>query len=105
MVILFDLLARLPLSVLHRLGTLIGWVIYVASSRYAARLRENLQSAGLERSQAGLRKLLHANIRESGKGVLELPWCGGVRWGRWSPASSNATAGNVLKRRKHKARG
>ena len=74
MVILFDLLARLPLSVLHRLGTLIGWVIYVASSRYAARLRDNLQSAGLERSQAGLRKLLHANIRESGKGVLELPW-------------------------------
>lgn len=74
MVILFDVLARFPLSVLHRLGTLFGWVIYLFSGRYAARLRENLQKAGLGRSESELRKLLHANIREMGKGVTELPW-------------------------------
>jgi KDO2-lipid IV(A) lauroyltransferase len=74
MVILFDVLARLPLSVLHRLGTLLGWLIYLFSRRYAARLRENLHNAGLARSASESRKLLHANIREMGKGVLELPW-------------------------------
>jgi len=70
MVILFDVLSRLPLSVLHRLGALLGWVIYLTSKRYAARLHENLQNAGIE----GGEKLLHTNIREAGKGVMELPW-------------------------------
>lgn len=74
MVVLFDLLARLPLPVLHRLGALLGWATYLFSGRYARRLRENLQHAGLEQSESGLRQLLHANIREAGKGVMELPW-------------------------------
>lgn len=74
MVILFDVLARLPLSVLHRLGALFGWVTYLSSGRYAARLRENLQHAGLARSESESRRLLHTNIREMGKGVMELPW-------------------------------
>ncbi len=74
MLILFDMLARLPLSVLHRLGALLGWVIYLSSARYAARLRENLQLAGLSCSASELRKVQHANIGEAGKGVLELPW-------------------------------
>ncbi len=74
MVVLFDVLARLPLAVLHRLGALFGWVTYISSGRFAARLRENLQNAGLSNSESDLRKLLHSNIRETGKGVLELPW-------------------------------
>jgi len=74
MVILFDVLARLPLSLLHRLGALFGWVTYLFSSRYSSRLRENLQKAGLARSESDLKKLLHSNIREMGKGVMELPW-------------------------------
>lgn len=74
MVILFDLLARLPLSMLHRLGTLLGWLTFLFSRSYAERLRENLHNAGLKHSQAESRKLLHANIREAGKGVMELPW-------------------------------
>jgi KDO2-lipid IV(A) lauroyltransferase len=74
MVILFDVLARLPLSVLHRLGVLFGWLTYLYSSKYASRLRENLQKAGLVRSESETRRLLHTNIREMGKGVMELPW-------------------------------
>ncbi|MDH2915982.1 MAG: lysophospholipid acyltransferase family protein [Gallionella sp.] len=74
MVILFDVLARLPLSVLHRLGALLGWMTYLFSKRYAARLRENLAHAGLEHAETDSRALLHANIREAGKGVMELPW-------------------------------
>lgn len=74
MVILFDVLARLPLSVLHRIGMLFGWVTYLSSGRYAARLRENLRKAGLTHSEEEFRKLLHANVKEAGKGVMELPW-------------------------------
>ncbi len=74
MVILFDVLARLPLSVLHRIGALFGWLTYLFSKRYSFRLRDNLQKAGLARSESELKNLLHTNIREMGKGVMELPW-------------------------------
>lgn len=74
MVILFDVLARLPLSVLHRFGAVLGWLTYLFSNRYAARLRENLHLAGLADSDVAYRKLLRANIREMGKGIAELPW-------------------------------
>jgi KDO2-lipid IV(A) lauroyltransferase len=74
MVGVFELLGRLSLPVLHRLGALLGWMTYLFSPQYAARMRENLFHAGLVRSEAALRKLLHENIREAGKGVLELPW-------------------------------
>ncbi len=74
MVILFDVLARLPLRALHLLGVLLGWVIYLSSGRYARRLQENLQSVDLVFSLARFRKLLRANISEAGKGVMELPW-------------------------------
>ena len=74
MVTLFDLLARLPLSVLNRMGALLGWLTYVFSHRYAERLRENLNNAELKCTESESHKLLHANIREAGKGVMELPW-------------------------------
>jgi KDO2-lipid IV(A) lauroyltransferase len=74
MIILFDVLARLPLSVLHRIGALLGWVTYLSSGRYAARLRENLRHAGVAHSEDEFRKLLRANVQEAGKGVMELPW-------------------------------
>ena len=74
MIVLFDVLARLPLSVLHRIGALLGWVTYLFSKRYSSRLRENLQKARLARSESELKSLLHTNIREMGKGIMELPW-------------------------------
>lgn len=74
MVALFEVFARLPLSVLHRLGALFGWLVYRLSPRYAARLRDNLQRANLGLDEVRFKQTLHANIREAGKGVLELPW-------------------------------
>ncbi|MHB1116818.1 lysophospholipid acyltransferase family protein [Sideroxydans sp.] len=74
MTLLFDLFARLPLPLLYRLGGPFGWLVYWSSGRYAARLRENLRLAKLADSDSEYRKLLHANIREAGRGVLELPW-------------------------------
>lgn len=73
----FDLLARLPLPVLHRLGTAFGWMTYWSSARYAGRLRENLRH-GLQfkagNVEAGFQKVLRANVSEAGKSVMELPW-------------------------------
>ena len=70
---IFRLLALLPLSWFHTTGILLGWAVYLASPRYAARLRENLAQSGLGGNDAaGIRKLLHQCIAESGKGVMEL---------------------------------
>ena len=36
MIVLFRLLARLPLSWLHAAGAVFGWIVYLASPVYAA---------------------------------------------------------------------
>jgi KDO2-lipid IV(A) lauroyltransferase len=80
MVWIFNQLAYLPLSVLHRLGAVLGWITYWSSESYAKRLRENLRY-GLKyiRGQEGFseteyRNILRASVGEVGKSVLELPW-------------------------------
>ena len=71
---LFGAMARLPLSVLHRFGVLLGWLTYLLSGRYAQRLRENLSNYNAGRHPPELRKLLHACVGEVGKSIAELPW-------------------------------
>lgn len=74
MAILFNVLARLPLPLLHHLGALLGYLVYFFSARYAKRLHENLRRSGLAESEKAYRDLLRANIREAGKAIMELPW-------------------------------
>jgi KDO2-lipid IV(A) lauroyltransferase len=62
------LLAALPLSVLHRLGALVGRVVYLVSPRYRHYLSTNLRVAGFAEPA-----LLRQAIAEAGKGLLELP--------------------------------
>ena len=71
---LFNLMARLPLRVLHSLGALLGWFTYLLSGTYSSRLRENLGSYNAGRHPPELRKLLRASVAEAGKSVTELPW-------------------------------
>ena len=71
---LFDLAARLPLSTLHRLGSVLGWMTYTLSGKYAARLRENLGYGFEGSSDKEFRKVLNANIAETGKSLIEMPW-------------------------------
>ncbi len=70
---LFRLLSLLPLPLLHAIGSVLGWVVYLSSSSYRKRLKANL-------AQAGYGKHLSAAIVEAGKGALELPfaWCAPV---------------------------
>jgi KDO2-lipid IV(A) lauroyltransferase len=66
------LLGRLPLSWLHRAGVALGWLVYWSSSRYAARMRENLFASGVCSGEAQCGALLRRAIAEAGKGMLEL---------------------------------
>jgi len=68
MSLIFRWSAYLPLSVLHMVGALLGWVAYLASPTYRRRFRENVAQAGIAPRQA------RRAIAEAGKLVTELPW-------------------------------
>ena len=69
---LLGLFARLPLWVVHVLGIFAGWGVYLASPRYARRLRENLHLSKVVSDSSSNRRLLFQAIAEAGKSVLEL---------------------------------
>ncbi len=66
-------LAQLPLRWLHGLGAMAGWLVYLASPRYARRLSENLAASAVARDPADLARLRRRVVAELGKGALELP--------------------------------
>lgn len=70
LVTLFRLLSTLPLLFLHAIGTLGGWLVYLASGAYRSKLKDNLFRAGYQTA-------LPQAISESGKSMFELPfiWC------------------------------
>lgn len=70
LVLLFRLLSFLPLPILHAIGVVVGWTVYLSSAGYRHRLQANIR-------QAGFGDHLFAAIGESGKNILELPfvWC------------------------------
>jgi Kdo2-lipid IVA lauroyltransferase/acyltransferase len=70
LVSLFRLLSGMPLPVLHGLGSVLGWLVYLASPSYRRRMKDNITRAGYAGS-------LSAAISEAGKNILELPfvWC------------------------------
>lgn len=69
---LLGLFARLPLWAVHVLGIFAGWGVYLASPRYARRLRENLYLSKVVSDSSSNRRLLFQAIAEAGKSVLEL---------------------------------
>jgi KDO2-lipid IV(A) lauroyltransferase len=68
MAFLLRVAARFPLPLLHALGVVLGWIVYLGSGRYRRYLRQNLEAAGLYNSR--LRGIV---VAEGGKAVLELP--------------------------------
>lgn len=71
MTFMLRLLARLPLSWLHRIGTAVGWLVYIASPTYAARLRENLAASGIFSDDDALKRAIRKCVVETGKGAVE----------------------------------
>ncbi len=68
---LLSLFRILPLSTSHRLGALLGRLVYASSRRIRKRLRRNLALSQLANTPAALEALKRANIRELGKSMLE----------------------------------
>jgi len=68
----FQVLAHLPLWLLHGMGWGLGWLSFLLSGVYRRRLLAHAQQAGVSRTQA------LASVGEAGKMVAELPrlWLG-----------------------------
>ena len=66
--IVLRLIAVLPLAVLHRLGSVLGWAMYGISPTYRRRLRANLRQAGY--AEARTRR---EAIAAAGQMLAELP--------------------------------
>lgn len=71
---LIGLFARLPLPVVHVIGTALGWAAYWASPQYRHHLRGNLISSRIAENPEAFRQLLQTSVAESGKAILELPF-------------------------------
>jgi len=65
---LLRLAAPLPLAALHRLGSVLGWIMYGTSPTYRRHLREHLAQAGY--TDAATRR---AAIAAAGQAIAELP--------------------------------
>src|SRR5918912_3877000 len=72
MVTLLRLLGRWPLRWLHRAGALLGWIVYLGSPIYAARMRANLAASGIFSDSRELDRAVRACVAETGKGVAEI---------------------------------
>lgn len=70
--LLFVLVSKLPLPVLHAAGWLLGWLIFLLSGRYRRTIFQHAKQAGFSR------RVALSSVGESGKLVAELPrlWLG-----------------------------
>lgn len=68
--LVFRVLARFPLSLLHWLGAGAGWLAYAVSPSYRRRVRRHLTQAMGTLDPAVLRQA----VAEAGKQAFELPW-------------------------------
>ena len=66
--LLLRLIARLPLPLLHALGSALGWAIYGISPTYRRNLRRNLAQAGYTAA-----RIRREAIASAGKMLAELP--------------------------------
>src|SRR2546430_13893665 len=68
MLFLLRLVARPPLPLVHALGAVLGWMVYLGSPPYRRDFKANLATAGL----SGFR-LRCAAVAEAGKSAVEVP--------------------------------
>ncbi|MGQ3053928.1 MAG: lysophospholipid acyltransferase family protein [Roseateles sp.] len=66
--LVFRWLSRLPLALLHALGALLGWIVYLASPAYRRRFKANVSQAGLPWAAA------RPAVAAAGRMAAELPW-------------------------------
>ena len=65
------ILGTLPLPLIHGLGILAGWTMYVSDHKFRRRIRNNLLKADITDTPSSHRHLVGKVTRETGKGLLE----------------------------------
>lgn len=72
MLIFFSkLLALLPLPIIHQVAKGLGWGLYFFDKKSAAIQRSNILQSGLCHEEDTIKRLIRANISETGKSLLE----------------------------------
>jgi KDO2-lipid IV(A) lauroyltransferase len=66
--LVFRCFSRLPLALLHALGAILGWIVYLASATYRRRFKANVAQAGIAWPAA------RPAIAAAGRMAAELPW-------------------------------
>ena len=64
-------LAKLPLPMIHRLGTILGWLLHWCTPAARRMILANLKQSGLCPNESELHRVMQANIAETGKAILE----------------------------------
>jgi KDO2-lipid IV(A) lauroyltransferase len=68
---MLKLLSKLPLRVVHLLGSALGWASYLSYKKYAILINQNLRFSKLTKDEVNFKKTLNRNISETGKAFLE----------------------------------
>ena len=66
---MIKMFAKLPLCVVHFLGTILGWTTYLNYKKYALLINQNLKLSQLTKDDIRFKKTLHRNIAETGKAL------------------------------------
>ncbi len=69
--IISKILACLPLPPIHCMGKALGWVLHFCTPASAKMTRENLKQSVLCANEAEFKRVIQANIGETGKAILE----------------------------------
>ncbi|MGB2833901.1 MAG: lysophospholipid acyltransferase family protein, partial [Methylotenera sp.] len=64
-------ISRLSLPCIHNLGSALGWLLHFCTPASARIQHDNLKQSGLCANEAELKRIIHANIAETGKAILE----------------------------------
>lgn len=70
-IFMLRLLSKLPLWIVHGLGKLLGWAIFLSNKKYAGLINQNLESSQLCPSKTVFKKTRCKNVGETGKALLE----------------------------------
>jgi KDO2-lipid IV(A) lauroyltransferase len=69
--LLSKIIALMPLPTIHRAGKALGWFVHLCSPAAARIQRENLVKSGLCGNKTEIKRVINANIGETGKSILE----------------------------------
>lgn len=69
--LLSKVIASLPLSLIHAIGSAIGWLLHVCTPASAKLQRENLKQSDICCNEVEFKKNIRTNIKETGKAILE----------------------------------